>query len=209
MNLEKYTDALKRLPMDGKHIIGYQTENSIIFYQAYKESIAFSSVRNQVLGGADFSYDRMSWIKPGFLWMMHRSGWATKESQERILAIEIDKNDFILILKQAVHSSYKPKLYKSNNEWSASLKNSDVVIQWDPDHDPFGRKIDRRAIQIGLRGDTLEKFGKHYVKRISDITSFIKEQQFILRTKGEDDLMIPIETIFKIDDELLRKQIGL
>jgi hypothetical protein len=29
----------------------------------------------------DFSLRRMTWIKPGFLWMMHRSGWATKPNQ--------------------------------------------------------------------------------------------------------------------------------
>ena len=31
----------------------------------------------------------MSWIKTSFLWMMHRSGWGTKENQERILQINI------------------------------------------------------------------------------------------------------------------------
>jgi hypothetical protein len=28
----------------------------------------------------------MDWSKPNFLWMMYRSGWATKERRERIVA---------------------------------------------------------------------------------------------------------------------------
>ena len=42
-------------------------------------------VKNGYFGGA-FSLDRMSWIKPNFLWMMFRSGWGTKEGQEVTLA---------------------------------------------------------------------------------------------------------------------------
>ncbi|MBQ1688320.1 MAG: DUF4291 family protein [Lachnospiraceae bacterium] len=29
--------------------------------------------------GSHFSMNRMSWIKPSFLWMMYRCGWGTKE----------------------------------------------------------------------------------------------------------------------------------
>lgn len=46
---------------------GYQTENQITVYQAYKVGIADYSVKNQLLGGSGFSYNRMSWIKPNFL----------------------------------------------------------------------------------------------------------------------------------------------
>ncbi|MFE7243927.1 DUF4291 family protein [Streptomyces sp. NPDC057580] len=32
---------------------------------------------------APFSFNRMTWIKPSFLWLMHRSNWARKSGQER------------------------------------------------------------------------------------------------------------------------------
>ncbi|MFE2537242.1 DUF4291 family protein [Streptomyces sp. NPDC059371] len=35
--------------------------------------------------------DRMTWIKPSFLWMVYRSGWGTKEGQETVLAVEISR----------------------------------------------------------------------------------------------------------------------
>jgi hypothetical protein len=39
----------------------------------------------------------------------------------------------------------------SREEWQDQVKESSVRLQWDPDHDPFGNKLERRAIQIGLR----------------------------------------------------------
>jgi hypothetical protein len=36
----------------------------------------------------------MTWIKPSFLWMMYRCGWATKPGQERVLAIQITREGF-------------------------------------------------------------------------------------------------------------------
>jgi hypothetical protein len=35
------------------------------------------------------------------------------------------------------------------------MRNSDVRLQWDLDHSPAGGKLARKAIQLGLRGDTL------------------------------------------------------
>lgn len=31
-----------------------------------------------------FKVDRLTWIKPSFLWMMYRCGWVQKEGQELI-----------------------------------------------------------------------------------------------------------------------------
>ena len=46
------------------------------------------AVANQTfLKCKDYSTTRMTWIKPNFLWMMYRSGWAEKKGQENILAI--------------------------------------------------------------------------------------------------------------------------
>jgi len=67
-------------------------------YQAYKPEIANFAVRNGFFGGAKFSFERMSWIKPNFLWMMYRSGWATKEGQENILAVKLKRSFFEEIL---------------------------------------------------------------------------------------------------------------
>ena len=66
--------------------------DTIVVYQAYKKTIADFAVQHQKFGGPDFSFNRMSWIKPNFLWMMYRSSWSAKEGQERILAIWIKQS---------------------------------------------------------------------------------------------------------------------
>jgi len=46
----------------------------------------------------------MTWIKPSFLWMMYRSGWATKPGQEHILATQITRDGFEWALHRHVSS---------------------------------------------------------------------------------------------------------
>ncbi|MBS7564252.1 DUF4291 domain-containing protein [Mucilaginibacter sp. Bleaf8] len=196
------------MPQTGQHILAHQTESQIIVYQAYKASIAAYSLKNQSLGGPDFSFNRMSWIKPNFLWMMYRCGWAEKENQEHILAISIEKKDFEKILKQAVYSSFNPKYYESYEQWKSELALKDVRLQWDPDHDPFGNKLERRAIQIGLKGEALNYFIEH-IKSIEDITSIVRQQKYTLDNAGIEKLLVPVETIFRTSDEELNNRIGI
>ena len=178
-------------PSEGQNIIAYQDQNMIVIYQAYKHEIADYALKNQHLGGPDFSLNRMSWIKPNFLWMMYRSGWATKHNQERILAIYIDKSTFSKIISDGVLSSYDESLYKTKEAWSEKIKQSDIVIQWDPDHDPTGKKHpQRRAVQIGLRGDTLKRFCTEWILKIEDVTDFVIQQ------RNKKDPLIPNETVF-------------
>lgn len=196
IKLEKYEKIESKLPDKGQNIIGYQTEDEIVVYQAYKPSIAKYSVEKQQLGGTGFSYDRMSWIKPGFLWMMYRSGWARKENQEHILAISIKKNDFEEILSKGILSSFDSQIYSSHDDWKEKLKNSEVRLQWDPDHDPYGNKKERKAIQIGLKGNVLYQFGNQMIKKITDITQFVQKQRLYVEHGQLDKLEIPDESTY-------------
>ena len=80
----------------------------------------------------------MSWIKPNFLWMMYRCGWASKEGQEVVLAVRLKRSSFDEILRRAVHSTYVSEVYESESAWKAAVGRSDVRLQWDPDHDLLG-----------------------------------------------------------------------
>jgi hypothetical protein len=60
------------------------TEKTITVYHAYPAGIAVPALKASTFV-APFKRTRMTWIKPSFLWMMYRSGWATKTDQERIL----------------------------------------------------------------------------------------------------------------------------
>ena len=204
---ELYHTSTARWPKTGQHILGHQGENYIIVYQAYKNSIADYAVKNQQLGGPDFSYNRMSWIKPNFLWMMYRCGWAEKENQERVLAMWLGKVENIL--REAVLTSFNQQHYNSYDQWKGELNSKNVQLQWDPDHDPFGNKVKRRAIQLGLKGPVLEKFGKEQIKKIKDITPFVKQQKRFVDNKNLDNLLIPVETIFRSTDNKLNERMGI
>ena len=86
--------------------------------------------------GMGLATGAMSWIKPSFLWMMHRSNWGRAENQEVILAFRLRRQFFDDILRQAVSSSFDTRLYDSEDEWQAAVKKSEVRVQWDPDHLP-------------------------------------------------------------------------
>jgi hypothetical protein len=132
---------------------------SIVVYQAYRPTIAEYAVRHQRFGG-EFSYERMSWLKPNFLWMMYRCGWATKPGQERVLAIWLRRSGFDQLLSEAVASNFEASGLADEQVWQAAIESSLVRVQWDPDHDPAGRPLTRRAVQIGIRGAALKRFGQ-------------------------------------------------
>ncbi len=175
-------------------------------YQAYRHEIGDFARQQGYFGGA-FSLSRMSWIKPNFLWMMYRSGWATKPGQEVILAIRLKRSAFDEIVARAVHSSFVAELYASQEDWKEQVKNSDVRLQWDPDHAPDGAKEVRRAIQIGLRGDSLRRFSREWILEIEDISSFVREQQKNVR--ADETLVLPEEQVYPVQSATTRVRLGL
>jgi len=183
----------------GKHILAHHDDDTVVVYQAYNPRIAEAAVAAQQLGGGGFSFDRMSWIKPNFLWMMFRSGWASKDNQERILALTLNRAAFDDLLRNAVASSLGASTFSRKADWQQALKRSEVRLQWDPDHDPHGHKVQRRAVQLGLRGDTLRNtVAGDALVRIDDVTPFVIEQR---ANVGTPHLRLPVETVYVPDDD--------
>lgn len=190
----RYTKQQSKWPQSGRHILAQYDYTGIVVYQAYRPAIADYAVRHQRFGG-EFSYTRMSWIKPNFLWMMFRSGWATKEGQERILAVRLRRDFFDELLRDAVPSSFDSERFASHEDWKAAIEHSDVRLQWDPDHDPIGKPLERRAIQLGLRGRALRRYGEEALLGIEDITPFVIAQRAHLRD-GFAELVVPRERVY-------------
>jgi hypothetical protein len=84
-----YTEQITKLPKIGRQIIAQFDDEGIIVYQAYRPEIGNFAATHGYFGGESFRLTRMSWIKPNFLWMMYRCGWAQTEGQEVVLAIKI------------------------------------------------------------------------------------------------------------------------
>jgi hypothetical protein len=197
MRLEtaQYTEQVLLWPTSGRHILAHFDAETIIVYQAYRPAIARYAVEHGHFGG-DFSYSRMSWVKPNFLWMMFRSGWGTKPDQEATLGLRLRREFFDSLLAQAVKSSWDPERFATREEWEQAVSRSAVRLQWDPDHDPSGAKVERRAIQLGLRGDVLEAFGRRELVEVIDLTDFVAEQRTVLTTQGISALMTPMERVY-------------
>lgn len=206
---EKYLHSCEILPQAGLHIVGHQRENEIVVYQAYKASIAAWAVAHQELGGPEYGYHRMSWIKPNFLWMMYRCGWAEKVNQERVLALWIRTSLLEGILDEAVLSSFEPGAYSDRESWQRDLDEKEVRMQWDPDHDPHGGKLSRRAIQLGLKGEMLARFGKREILRIEDITGFVRVQKQHVDAGRLDLLEVPVERVWRPGSDVLVKKTGI
>lgn len=162
-------------PASGRHVLAQYDDASVVVYQAYRPSIGHYAAKHGHFGGG-FSLARMSWIKPNFLWMMYRCGWATKPDQEVVLAVWLARAAFDEILAQAVPSTYWDHRYASREAWQADVERSDVRLQWDPDHDPQGKPLVRRAVQLGLRGNALARYAKDWILRIEDITPLVRAQ---------------------------------
>lgn len=199
MNLstELYPQQNARWPQAGRHILAHYDAEKIVVYQAYNPQIGRYAAEHGCFGG-QFSLTRMSWIKPNFLWMMFRCGWATKENQETVLAVSLRRAAFDLLLTQAVPSSFDPAQFTTQAEWKQALAGAEVQSQWDPDHDPAGAKVERRALQLGLRGDALARYARdrEWVVDIEDITAFVTDQRQYAQPGDWARLVMPQERVY-------------
>ena len=189
--VEPHVTQRARWPQGGRHILGHHDATSVIVYQAYRPAIGEYAIRHGRLDGPDFSLSRMSWIKPNFLWMMYRSGWGTKEGQEVVLGLRLRRAFFERVVREAVPSTFDAG-YPSREAWQEAVGRSEVRLQWDPDHSPSGHKLERRAIQLGLRGHILAAFASEELLEVIDMRPFVDAQ----RPLAQDDnteLQLPVE----------------
>lgn len=199
MQTEKYIQQQENLPKEGKHIIANYDDKIITVYQAFNNAIAEYAIKNQKFGGNAYSFERMTWIKPNFMWMMYRSGWATKENQNRILSIKMNKAEFLNLLKEGVLSSYNSDYHSNEIQWKSDLQNSEIRLQWDPDHNPIGLKLERKAIQIGLKGEKLREFNEKWITQIDDITDFVISQRSNA-ISPYNELIVPVERVLPMEE---------
>jgi hypothetical protein len=195
--LEPYREQAAAWPAAGPHVLACYDDDTIVVYQAYRPEIGQHAAQHGRFGGA-WSRSRMSWIKPNFLWMMYRSGWATKDGQEVVLAIWLTRAGFDELVAAAVPSSFERDRYPDRAAWSAAVARSDVRLQWDPDHDPHGRPVERRALQLGLRGRALARFADEWIVEIQDVTPMVRAQHERLRRGGLEALATPRERVYPL-----------
>lgn len=207
LSTEAYATQAARWPASGRHILAQFDATSVVVYQAYRPAIGRFAAEHGRFGG-EFSLSRMSWVKPNFLWMMYRSGWGTKEGQEVVLAVRLRRAAFDELLARAVPSSFHPARYASREAWQHDVSTSDVRLQWDPDHNPSGAPLERRALQLGLRGETLRRYAGEWLLGVDDVSGFVAEQRE-RQARGWAGLETPREDVYPVADPAVASALGV
>lgn len=190
-----------------KEVRATYTREFIRVYQAFNSSIADSALKNNQFISPPFKTERTTWIKPSFLWMMYRSGWATKKDQERILAIDMKHTAFLWALDHSCISHFNSNIYKSREEWEIAKDNSVVVVQWDPERDIFLKKLDYRSIQIGLTPPAAKIYATEWIIKVSDITDIAQKIKSLIDEKRIEEVahLLPLEKKYLLPGNINQK----
>ena len=190
-----------------KEIFAQYDKQCIRVYQAHSTIIAKEAIALQTFG-KNFNINRMTWIKPSFLWLMYRSNWGTKKNQECILAIDIYQSKFNEILQKAVLTSPDSIIY-TGAHWEKALDETTVYCQWDPDRNINGNAINRAAIQIGLKGNILRDFLDVGIYRIEDLTPFVRKWNEQRKNGKLSSKNLPVEKLYPIKDKTIRNRLNM
>jgi hypothetical protein len=165
-------DEIVNLP--SHQIRALYTADTITVCQAYAPEIALPAVAAGRFV-APFKRERMTWIKPSFLWMMYRSGWASRPGQECVLAVEIRRDGFEWALANSCLSHYDRGRHQDRSAWSRALKASPVRVQWDPERTLRMQLLAHRSLQIGLSGVAVDAYVDEWIVSITDVTAVAHE----------------------------------
>ncbi|MFE4360104.1 DUF4291 domain-containing protein [Kitasatospora sp. NPDC056800] len=193
-----------------KHRIrALHTDSTVTVYQAYTPEIGLPTARDGRFPAA-WKRDRMTWIKPSFLWMMYRCGWARKEGQETVLAVEITREGFEWALRNSCLSHYERGLHPDRASWQRRLKRSPARVQWDPERDLHLRPLPHRSLQLGLTGEAAERYAEEWIVAVEDVTALAHAVHDRVRD-GELEAarqLLPAERPYPAGDALLAHLAG-
>jgi len=182
-------------------------DQALTVYQAYSPEIADRALAAGTFV-APFKRDRMTWIKPSFLWMMYRCGWATKPNQDRVLAVRISRAGFEWALAHSCLSRFDPEVYASHAEWLDRKNDSPVRVQWDPERSLQLEPLNHRAIQVGLSGQAMCKYLDEWIISIHDVTSLaIELHEMVSADMNAARHRLPIERRYELPEQI-RRHIG-
>jgi hypothetical protein len=169
-------------------------DDTVVVYQAYPPAIAGPAVEAQRFV-APFSRDRMTWIKPSFLWMMYRCGWATKPGQERVLAVRVTRAGFDEALSSASLSHFDPDVYPDHDAWQRRRDATSVRVQWDPERDAALSPLPWRSLQVGIGGTAVAAYVDTWTRSIDDITERVHALRDLPPSQRVD---LPVEVAYPL-----------
>lgn len=180
--------------------------DTIVVYQAYPASIADAALEAQRFVPL-FSFHRMTWIKPSFLWLMHRSNWGHKSGQQHTLAVRITRGGWEKALSLAVLTSPEPTVFRSPQEWQEQFRQAKVHVQWDPERSVRGASLPYSSIQVGLSRHVIREYVEQWVVGIEDCTPLATKIYKLLQSgdSGKARRLLPWEKVYTVSPEVGRR----
>ncbi|MGW4239227.1 DUF4291 domain-containing protein [Streptomyces sp. NPDC004749] len=184
--------------ISSRRIRAVHTASTVTVYQAYPPAIGLPAARDGRFPAA-WKRDRMTWVKPSFLWMMYRCGWGAKEGQETVLAVEIGREGFDWAVGRACLSHYDPGVHADRDAWRRELRRSPVRVQWDPERDLRLNALPYRSLQLGLSGEAAWRYADEWIVSVTDVTPLARRIHGLVRVGGPSELaeaasLLPRET---------------
>ncbi len=179
------------------------TDETITVYQAYSPEIAGPAVAAGRFV-PPFRRERMTWVKPSFLWMMYRCGWATKPGQERVLAVRLSRAGFEQALSQACLSGFDRNVHAAAQDWSRQLKRASVRVQWDPERSVNLDRLPYRSLQMGLSGEAVDHYVDEWIHDLEDVTKTAQAVRDLVRAgdRAAARELLPVETAYPLPPDL-------
>lgn len=192
--------------MNDREIRADYDARTMVVYQAYRAEIALPAVAHGRFV-PPFSRERMTWIKPSFLWMMERSGWGRKAGQEHILAIRITRAGWDEALAHAVLTTFVPGVYQDHDDWRRQLAAAPVRVQWDPERTLHGERLSQRAIQVGLSHHIVPRYVDVWTREIGDCTPLVRQIYDLLHAGSiaQARALLPRERVYPVDAAVARR----
>ncbi|MFZ3471154.1 DUF4291 domain-containing protein [Streptomyces sp. 4.24] len=171
------------------------TADTLTVYQAYSPRLGLPAARDGRFP-PEWKRERMTWVKPSFLWMMYRCGWAAKADQETVLAVEITRAGFDRALRDACLSHYVPAVHRDQAAWKEALRSSAARVQWDPERDLHLNPLPYRSLQLGLSGTASRAYADEWTVSIRDVTALAREIHGLLRAGDPEAAraLLPVES---------------
>ncbi|MEV0370382.1 DUF4291 domain-containing protein [Streptomyces sp. NPDC050636] len=162
---------------------------TVVVYQAYPPSVADPALRAGRFV-PPFSFHRMTWIKPSFRWLMHRSNWAQKPGQQRVLAVRIAREGWEEALSQGVLTTADP----------GDVARAAVHVQWDPERSLRGAALDHYSIQVGIGRDLIRTFAEEWVVGLTDLTAQVRKAAALVRggQAAKARRLVPQERVYPV-----------
>lgn len=179
---------------------------TLVVYQAYTPQIAEAALKAQKFI-APFSFNRMTWIKPSFLWLMERSNWGLKPNQERILAVRITRAGWEKALSAAVLTHPEKGIYRDGEAWRSEFDAAPVIVQWDPERSIRGAHLQYDSIQVGISRHWSREYAEQWTVAIEDYTPRVRKIHQLLQAGHIDNAkkFLPPERAYPVNGNIAKR----